>query len=479
LINNGSYFKQTKDIDLSNYGSTYDNGSGWLPIPYSDENDTDNAWLGNYDGNNHKITNLYIERFISKVGLFGRIATDSVISNLSIETSSDGIKATNTVGILAGISHSKKIANCSVNGIIIGFDNDIGGMIGLSFTQNITDCIASCTIYVGTSSTISDPKGKTGGLIGFQLGDSYTISNCNTSTLIESLEELECVGGMFGCCMGNGLISNCRTTGRVKTTGNISGGFVGVIDLNVNIKSCVSSATSIAIGLMAGGFVGTSRGTIELCISDASVASRGDVGGFVGSNVGKISRCYANKPVLLYSENDSAMIAGSFVGQNLSTISDCYSLGPVAYSLGNSSKFTAYTGAFAGQNMENGVINSCYSCGTSMCSFKGCGGIAGCNEGTVKNCAAFGAGVAGYQDVGRIVGENKGTISNCYAISTMTVNDEIPTTNIGTDKINGKTVTASTCQNKSWWLRTLGFSSSIWTYSTSNRRMELKNMPSL
>ena len=478
-INNGSYFKQTKDIDLSDYGSSYDNGNGWLPIPYTDSNNTDIYWYGNYDGNNHKITNLQIERFISNVGLFGRIATDSIISNLNIETSSNGIKALNTIGILAGISHSKKISNCSVKGKIIGFDNDLGGMIGLSYSQNLSNCVGSCTIYVGPSKTVSNPQGKTGGLIGYQLGNSYTITNCSTNTLIESLEELQTVGGMFGCCMGNGLISNCKSTGQVKTTGNISGGFAGIIDSEVSIKSCVSSTTSISVGLIAGGFVGTNRGNIELSISEASSAGRGDVGGFAGSNLGNISKCYATQIALLYSENDSAIIAGGFVGQNYSTISNCYSLGIVTYSLGNSSKFTARTGSFAGHNTTDAIIANCYTLGSSSCSFSGCGGIVGNNDGTIKNCVALGSIVRAYQDVGRIAGENTGTISNCYAISTMTVNDEIPTTNIGTDKINGASVTTSTYQNKNWWLNTLGFSSSIWSYSTTSKRMELTNMPTI
>ncbi len=481
LINDGSYFKQTKDIDLSSYGKNYDNEKGWLPIPYSDENDTNNAWLGYYDGNNKKITNLYIERFISKVGLFGSIATDSVISNLNIETSSDGINAVNTVGILAGISHSKKINNCSVKGRIIGFDNDIGGMIGLSFSQNITDCVASCTIYVGASSIVADPQGKTGGLIGCQLGNSYTVSNCRVSTFIESLEELKTVGGMFGRCTGNGLISNCRTTGRVKTTGDISGGFAGIIDSNVSIKSCVSSASALSVKLIAGGFVGYCRGgDIELSIaSGTGVCGQGNIGGFAGINTGNISKCSANQVVLLYSENDSAIIAGGFVGRNDSTISNCYSLGAVGYALGSSSKFTAYTGSFAGYNAGGAVIDKCYAIGNSSCSFMECGGISGENEGTIKNCIALGDTIKAYQQAGRITGENTGTISNCYAISTMTVNDNIPITKIGTTQINGATVTTSTYQNKSWWTNTLGFSSSIWSYSSANKRMELNNMPSL
>ena len=74
---------------------------------------------------------------------------------------------------------------------------------------------------------------------------------------------------------------------------------------------------------------------------------------------------------------------------------------------------------------------------------------------------------------------NNGVIKNCYAISTMKVNSSYPSKNIGTSNINGATVTESNVQNKSWWTNTLTFDSSIWKYSTTNKRMELNNMPSV
>ena len=129
--------------------------------------------------------------------------------------------------------------------------------------------------------------------------------------------------------------------------------------------------------------------------------------------------------------------------------------------------------------MEGAVIDCCYSVGSSECSFKDCGGIAGSNEGTIRNCIALGSSVRAYQNAGRIAGDNTGSISNCYAVSTMTVGNNVPSSEIGSTKINGQSVTASTYQSRSWWINTLGFDSSIWKYSTTNKRMELNNMPSV
>ena len=472
-INNGSYFKQTKDIDLSSYGKNYDDGNGWLPIPYTDSTDTTSVWYGNYDGNNHKITNLYIYRNSSMLGLFGNIASDSVISNINIETSSDGISGIGPMGIIAGISNSKSVSNCSVKGLLVGMDSNVGGMFGISYCQSITNCNASCTLYIGKVN--NKPEGHFGGLIGYQLGDSYSISDCVSKTHI--ISEVKNVGGMIGYCSGNGTINSCKTSGYVETSDSFSGGFSAYVSSHITINNCISTTTAVAGDSYAGGFVGCNYGTISLCFSEkpALAEGLGVVGGFVGSNNGNISRSYSKDKVTAASDNDVGSVGG-FAGENRKTISNCYSLGDVLAVSYNGK--VMLTGGFVGDN-NKGDLNNCYTVGNVRGIHYWSGGIAGKNNGTISNCFALGSMVYANSMAGRVSGDNTGTISNCYAISTMTVNDEIPSTNIGTDKINGASVTTSTYQNKNWWLNTLGFSSSIWSYSTTNKRMELNNMPSL
>ncbi len=475
LINNGSYFKQTKDIDLSSYGKSYDNEKGWLPIPFTNDNDED-YWFGYYDGNNKKITNLYISRNISALGLFGKIASESVISNLSIETSSEGLGGINNVGILAGISNGKSVTNCNVKGLIVGLGNNIGGMIGTSYSQYLTSCVASCTIYVGKVDSNTNPTGRIGGLVGQQFGNSYTVYGCKSSTKIDS--ELNNIGGMFGYCYDNGIISNSTATGYVKTHDSFSGGFVGYVGSNVSIQSCKSSTTAVAVDSYVGGFAGINYGRIELNFSEKSGIGAGYVGGFVGFNSGNITRCYSKEDVSCYSENDIAACAGGFAGGNNKNISNCYSLGNVMAISGN--KFSCNTGGFVGENNSNATIDKCYALGYSRCTQMWAGGIAGSNKGIISNCLALGSEAnALVEKSGRITGENTGTIRNNYAISTMTVNDSIPSSNIGVNAINGETVTSSNIQRTKWWTNTLGFNSSIWSYSSTNKRMELINMPSL
>lgn len=76
-----SYFILNNDIDLADFlsetGSGYNVGEFWQPI-YN--------FTGNFDGNNHKIFNLKINRpTTNNIGLFGT-STNAVISNLGVET---------------------------------------------------------------------------------------------------------------------------------------------------------------------------------------------------------------------------------------------------------------------------------------------------------------------------------------------------------------------------------------------------------
>jgi len=55
LVNRGdtiarSYFKLTADIDLSAYGTRFNNGKGWIPIGTAT-----NAFSGHFNGNNHTV----------------------------------------------------------------------------------------------------------------------------------------------------------------------------------------------------------------------------------------------------------------------------------------------------------------------------------------------------------------------------------------------------------------------------------------
>ena len=49
----GTFFKLTADIDLSAYGSRFNNGKGWIPI-----GNFTNQFSGHFNGNNHTVIGL-------------------------------------------------------------------------------------------------------------------------------------------------------------------------------------------------------------------------------------------------------------------------------------------------------------------------------------------------------------------------------------------------------------------------------------
>lgn len=151
-----------KDIDLSEEsfmaeGLDYNPEEGWEPL-----GSEENPFTGSFDGNGHKLSNLFISRE-DNVGFFGYVI-ESNISNLYLVDSE--IKANNYSGVLIGYSENSEINNCSATGEINGNEN-IGGLIGYSIYSQITESFSSVNINANESA---------GGFIG-TTKDSV-ISNC-------------------------------------------------------------------------------------------------------------------------------------------------------------------------------------------------------------------------------------------------------------------------------------------------------------
>ena len=452
--NLSAHYLQTKDVDLSEFAENYTaefrgiSGKGWVPIGGNNENDESDCFTGTFNGNGHQITNLYINRAAPGQGLISVLGEGGNLKGINIIVHSKGITGTGILGGLVALAaSSSEISNCTVKKAnITGFQESIGGLVGWS-GANISKCSVDCTINVGVLN--DDSEGGVGGLVGTSFG-SGNITDSKVECAINS--EVGNVGGLIGKSNTTGYIKNCTAYGTVLCNESVN----------------------------AGGLIGNNTSTVEYSIAKVAVMGCYGCGGFVGINSGKISKCYSEGGVGSVSSGNCGF-TGGFAGTNSNQITDCYSLteGVVAKS-DSSTKSSGPVSCFVSYNLENGVINRCYATGKASCRSIASGGIVGWNKGEVKNSFALCESVLVINgDVGRVVGYGDGSIKNCYAISTMTVNQSKPSTNIGTNQTNGGTVTASSYQNKSWWTNTLGFSSTYWTFSTTNKRMELKNMPSL
>ena len=280
-------YKLGNDIDLSAYGSGWNGGKGWIPIgSYTYYN----SFEGSFDGNNKKITGLYInESSYQGFGFFGYIAGGKVF-NLGIENAN--VTGYDYVGAVVGRMSGGAITNCYSTGKVRANRYSAGGIAGdCSGSITITNCNSMCEV--------------TG-------GDSYT-------------------GGIVGESIG-GSISNCYFTGKVSGK-NWAGGIAGLIKELCNISNCYSTDEITGIELIAGiaGYV-YDNCTIVNCYSTGKINGNSAIGGIAGSLMSgsTVSNCYATSNV--NGNSDVGGIAGRLSG---SYIKNCYSTGEVSANAGS------------------------------------------------------------------------------------------------------------------------------------------------
>jgi hypothetical protein len=240
---NGKYYKLAEDIDLSGYGASNadlnsDSGKGWIPIGKYDKDNT-KSFHGMFDGQNHVVTGLYINRGELYTGLFGCIDGGKV-QNLGL-TDANITSSKDNVGGIAGYISKNNIENCYVKGKIIG-SNKVGGVVGSVDNGTVRNC------YV--TSTVSGSN-NVGGVVGYM--DNKTVQNCYTIGVVS------CSGNSVGGVAGyvkTGLICNCYTTGSVSG-GSTVGGLVGQMNNeNTKVSDCIAINPAISGSSCVGRIVG-------------------------------------------------------------------------------------------------------------------------------------------------------------------------------------------------------------------------------
>ena len=207
-------------------------GNGFLPIGNST-----NKFQGTFNGNGHKISNLYINRETTDyVGLFGN--TTGTIKNLTI----DNVNVTGNkyVGGLSGYSNGT-FTNITANTTVKGITN-VGGLSGYSYGTNIKRPNITSTVEGSTN-------------VGGLSGDS---GNVYSAQITSTVTGTSYVGGVFG--RGNAIKSSIVSS-NVSGTSNV-GGVTGYNDegsIQVIFKEGSVTGTS-NVGRISGGngyFAGT------------------------------------------------------------------------------------------------------------------------------------------------------------------------------------------------------------------------------
>ena len=242
LNKDGVYFKLMSDIDLTDWIEENNPSNGWQPVGVSSS-----AFKGIFDGNNHTISGLTINRpSTENVGFFGYIDA-ATIKNLTVK------------GNVEGGTH-------------------VGGICGAAGTATFSNCHFIQKGYFGVKAKVKDA----GGIIGY-LSAKLTMSNCSFNGDIQGSDGS--YGGLVGCCASSVTLSNSQAKGNISAGGCV-GGLIGYADGTLDVASNAYNGKIIGTGLYTGGIVGyiytKEQVSLQSCIATATVQGNDNVGGVVG-----------------------------------------------------------------------------------------------------------------------------------------------------------------------------------------------------
>lgn len=210
---NGSY-KLAKTLDSTTKGyqqvasASANGGKGFNPIDSTytrNGNQVHVPFSGNFDGNEHTIRHLHIDRpSRTHVGLFGSIRW-ATIKDLGIEKAT--VKGHDDVGMMVGqvgypgaLLSFSDLRRCYTNGQVTAKGTKAGGLIG-EIAVNTTD-VRRCYSHADVSGT-----DLVGGLVGAMPSGSVTLFWIYQPSIFRSY-----------------------ATGAITSTGSLSGGLIGYIE---------------------------------------------------------------------------------------------------------------------------------------------------------------------------------------------------------------------------------------------------------
>ena len=316
------YIVLTEDLDLG--------GKIWTPIGTWKLTNTNlqKPFAGTFDGQGHKIFNLYIPAkngstpyFDNGVGLFG--GNTGVIKNISITGYAFGRYMGSITSYNYGTienCHSSVNMECYVFASGYGADrnNEVGGICGPNY-GTVKDCTNRGNI-IQTNST----------------GDAYfggIASSCKDSTTESAIINCYNYGNISSCGYTGGItaaaatkksftMENCFNSGAVVNLGASTGALIGTASYQAVIKNCynvgslevhpkASMSTSQCGGLI--GSIQNDTVTVENCYNAGTMRNKNyKCGGLFGSINGTATNCYFLDTAFVHATPDGNA-AGSAV----------------------------------------------------------------------------------------------------------------------------------------------------------------------
>ncbi|MDR1285111.1 MAG: hypothetical protein LBJ88_02800 [Campylobacteraceae bacterium] len=215
------------NIELDENGAGFDE-NGWLPIGNSS-----NKFTGIFNGNHHKITNLWISRASNNsIGLFG-YAENVKISNLGVEVANGKeVKGWEDVGAIIGhIDRGVIINSYSVGNV--GGNESVGGIAGRLEATTIANSYSTANVsgekFVG---------GISGHALLSGITNSYSTGNINGTAYVSGISPYLEVSN----------VTNSYSTANVSGYSYVSG-IVGQVDGRDLSDRVINNA---AINLLSG-----------------------------------------------------------------------------------------------------------------------------------------------------------------------------------------------------------------------------------
>lgn len=239
-------------------------------------------FMGKFDGQGHKISNLDMSTNESSVGIFGTVVSGS-ISNIIVDDSckitsenkSGDVYVGGIAGTMAAVESPTYITNCVNMADLSAYGtrrSAVGGLLGTLITYGEKAYLKNCANFGET--TIKTPGTMAGGILGYGMG---------------SLTRVE--------------INNCLNHGNIQweaNEGNNAGGIVGRISKG-NLINCVNMGTIMEqndtknIGELCGSAENT-NGSYCYCKQNFTP---------VGSNSSTISVTYFDENFNIQNSSDS------------------------------------------------------------------------------------------------------------------------------------------------------------------------------
>lgn len=350
---NGKTVKLANDIDLSEkYSQT---GDSWAAIGIQDIGGI-KPFAGTFDGGNHSITGLYINKNDITQGLFGvvtgtiqnltvtgEINGSSVVGGIAAQCSGTITNCHSRVNIIAQREAGGIAGTLSNGGIISNSDNSgnikiknketyAGGIAGHNIEGVVEECNNSGVIENGSDGF----RNRLGGIVGFldngeiryshNMGD--VISNAETASYTADVTQ-NYVGGIVGYS-SYGIITNSGNSGNVRNAEAYAGGIAGSLQVGNIMNNCDNSG-NISAKDYAGGIAGCVYSDISDCRNDGFVSGAGKCAGGVAGylSVGDIHDCSYDE-----AKNENLKIVGVNSAGTVTFSSDI-SKDRVEYSNGN------------------------------------------------------------------------------------------------------------------------------------------------